>query len=333
MLSTPTETRSKSPVDEIKQLVATEFQAVDNLISNHLYSNIPLIEQISQHLIQSGGKRLRPLIVLLIAKAFDYQGEDHIALAAVIEFIHTATLLHDDVIDNSSLRRGQKTANTIWGNSASILVGDFLYSRTFQLLTRLKNLSVMDSLARTTNAIAEGEVLQLVRRNDPDIDEQHYMSVICNKTARLFEAAAEVPTMICQRAIKEQAQMAAYGRHLGMAFQLVDDALDYSGQSEELGKNIGDDLSEGKATLPLIHALKNTSKKKSDIIKESIRTGGLTNLDAILEAIQETGSLEYTLNKANDQIDLALDALSFLPNSPFRQGLENLATFALKRRF
>ncbi|MBA2654570.1 MAG: polyprenyl synthetase family protein [Gammaproteobacteria bacterium] len=320
-------------IEEIKALVKNEFNAVDNLISHHLYSNIPLIESISQHIIMSGGKRLRPLIVLLVAKAFNYEGEDHIALAAVVEFIHTATLLHDDVVDNSTLRRGQQTANTIWGNSASILVGDFLYSRTFQILTRLKNISVMDTLAQTTNAIAEGEVAQLIRRNDPDTDESHYMSVICNKTARLFQAAAEVAAMICHRSPLDQAQMARYGNHLGMAFQLVDDALDYMGESEALGKNIGDDLAEGKPTLPLIHAMANTSSAKSNIIKESIRVGGLTNLAVIMEAIHEAQSLDYTFAKAEQQTALALDCLSILPDSPYRNGLEAIAKFALQRKY
>lgn len=320
-------------IDAIKKLVLPEFEAVDTLITNHLYSNIPLIEEISQHIIQSGGKRLRPLIVLLTAKAFGYRGEDHIALAAVVEFIHTATLLHDDVVDNSSLRRGQKTANVLWGNASSVLVGDFLYSRTFQILTRLSNLDVMNNLAETTNAIAEGEVLQLVKRNDPATNEHHYMAVICNKTARLFQAAAEVATMICQRPPKEQERMAQYGKHLGMAFQLVDDALDYMGEGEELGKNIGDDLAEGKPTLPLIHAMNHCSLEKSLLIKECIRTGGLSHLEAVMDAIQETKSLQYTLHKASEHAAIALDALADIQDSPYKEGLEAIAEFAVKRKY
>lgn len=320
-------------IDEIKHSVFTEFQAVDSLITSHLYSNIPLIEEISQHILKSGGKRLRPLIVLLIAKAFDYQGEDHIALAAIVEFIHTATLLHDDVVDNSSLRRGHQTANILWGNSASILVGDFLYSRTFQILTRLKNMDVMDTLAKTTNAIAEGEVLQLVKRNDPNTDEAHYMTVICNKTARLFQAAAEVAAMICERSPHEQTQIAKYGKHLGMAFQLVDDALDYIGSSDELGKNMGDDLAEGKPTLPLIHAMAHSSTANANVIKESIKIGGLTNLQAVMEAIEEADSLNYTLKKAEEHTNKALEALTILEASDSKQALEAIAHFALKRKY
>lgn len=332
MLSQLDPTQTLQPIEEIKQLVITEFQAVDSLIASHLFSNIPLIEQISEHILQGGGKRLRPLIVLLVAKAFGYSGQDHIGLAAVVEFIHTATLLHDDVVDNSSLRRGQQTANVLWGNSASILVGDFLYSRTFQILTNLKNMAVMDILAKTTNDIAEGEVQQLVKRNDPDTDEEHYMTVICNKTARLFEAAAEVATLICNRPAIEQQNLASYGKHLGIAFQLVDDALDYIGSSAELGKNIGDDLAEGKPTLPLIHAMANSSSSKSQIIKESIQSGGLTNLPAVMSAIEEADSLNYVFKRAQEQIKLALHYLSCLPNSVYRAGLEGIAEFAINRR-
>lgn len=333
MLSSVKSSNKYQTIEQIKHLVADEFEAVDQLISSHLYSNIPLIEEISHYILKNGGKRLRPLIVLLVAKAFNYKGKDHIALAAVMEFIHTATLLHDDVVDSSSMRRGQHTANIVWGNSASILVGDFLYSRTFQILTYLKNLEVMDSLAKTTNAIAEGEVLQLAKRNDPNTNEEHYMTVICNKTARLFQAAAEVTSMLCGCDLNMQQQMAAYGQHLGMAFQLVDDALDYMGASDELGKNIGDDLAEGKPTLPLIHAMANCSAEKAAIIKESIRTGGLTNLQAILEAIHETKSLDYTFLKAEEHVNLALQSIDTLDHSHYRQGLSAIALFTLKRRF
>jgi octaprenyl-diphosphate synthase len=333
MLFQSTSSSQNISIDHIKQLVTSEFAAIDRFITNHLDSNVPLIEEISQHILKSRGKRLRPLIVLLVAKSFGYQGEDHIPLAAVIEFIHTATLLHDDVVDASSLRRGEQTANIIWGNAASILVGDFLYSRTFQILTKLRNVRLMDILAKTTNAIAEGEVSQLIRRNDPEVDESDYMTVILNKTARLFEAAAEAATMICHRSYEDQEQMALYGKHLGMAFQLVDDALDYMGESKQLGKNIGDDLAEGKPTLPLIHAIANCSSEHSNIIKESIRTGGLIHLEAVIEAIQEAKSLEYTFNKAKEQIHLALDALFSVPNSSYREGLEAIAYFALHRQY
>ncbi len=320
-------------IEEIRDLLLDEFKAVDRLITKHLHSEIPLIEEISRHIISSGGKRLRPLLLLLVASAFDYKGNDHVALAAVVEFLHTATLLHDDVVDNSTLRRGQQTANIIWGNASSILVGDFLYSRTFEILTNLNNMQVMDILAKTTNAIAEGEVLQLIKRNDPQTDEAHYMQVICNKTARLFQAATEVATLICQRPAIEQEKMASFGLHLGMAFQLIDDALDYAGSSDKLGKNIGDDLAEGKVTLPLIHAIQYSKPDQAEMIKEAIRQGGTTHLDMIVKAIQEASSLEYTFAKAQEQTDLALTYLTFLKDSSYKTGLINLTFFALHRKY
>lgn len=320
-------------IEDIKLLVAEEFLAVNELILNHLNSEIPLIQNINEHIITSGGKRLRPLVVLLAAKTFDYQGYDHISLAAVIEFIHTATLLHDDVVDNSSMRRGKKTANLIWGNAASILVGDFLYSRTFQILTSLKNIQVMDLLAQATNAIAEGEVLQLINRNDPNTSEDQYMKVIQNKTAKLFEAATEVGALLCGRSQKEQQAMARYGNHLGMAFQLVDDALDYSGNSQQLGKNLGDDLSEGKPTLPLIHAMRHSSVEKRDVIRSAIKNGGLDQLDTILSAIYETKALDYTLQKAQEHVVFAHNALAEIPNSTYHEALRALAQFAVMRNY
>lgn len=325
-------THKNTSIDDVKGLVSDEFTAVDALIQAHLYTEVPLIEQISQHIIKSGGKRLRPLIVLLVANAFDYQGRDHIALAAVVEFIHTATLLHDDVVDNSTLRRGQQTANTIWGNATSVLVGDFLYSRTFEILTKLKNTSVMDLLAKTTNAIAEGEVLQLIKRHDPEVDEVHYMQVIQNKTARLFQSAAEVAAAICNRSSQEIAAMANYGLHLGLAFQIIDDVLDYMGEAELLGKNIGDDLAEGKPTLPLIHALNHSSPENSKIIRETIVQGNLSNLDVILNAIKETNSLNYSIEKARQQSMLAKEALTILPSSQYKEALQALVDFSLFRQ-
>lgn len=320
-------------IESIKELISAEFQAVNSLIKQHLRSHVPLIEEISDHIIQSGGKRLRPMIVLLVAKAFDYKGSDHIALAAVVEFIHTATLLHDDVVDNSSLRRGQQTANTIWGNATSVLVGDFLYSRTFEILTHLSNMPLMDLLAKTTNAIAEGEVLQLSRRNDPQADEAHYMQVIASKTARLFQAAAEVAALICKRSTEEQDALAAFGHHLGMAFQLIDDALDFTGDSEALGKNVGDDLAEGKPTLPLIHALQFSQNEHKQLIKDAILHGCTDNLDAILQAIQETKSLDYTIRKAQDEASLALAALKVLPDSIYKSALSQIVDFSVRRQF
>ncbi len=335
MLVESSENQLKStPIDQIKQLVSNEFAAVDRLIQEHLHSHVSLIEEISHHIVQSGGKRLRPLIVLLVAKAFNYEGKDNIALAAVVEFIHTATLLHDDVVDNSSLRRGQETANIIWGNATSVLVGDFLYSRTFEILTKLKNLQVMDLLAKTTNAIAEGEVLQLVKRNDPTADEAHYLQIITNKTARLFQAAAEVATLICDRSPEEVEAMSRFGLHLGLAFQLVDDALDFMGNSEELGKNIGDDLAEGKPTLPIIHALRHSKSENKKIIEEAIIQGAADeNLPKILNAITEADSINYTLKQAEYQTELALTALEDLPCSPYKDALIKLVHFSLHRKY
>jgi octaprenyl-diphosphate synthase len=318
-------------VQDLKALVKEEFRAMDTLILNQLESDIPLIQQICEHIISSGGKRLRPLIVLLIAKSFNYQGNEHVALATVIEFIHTATLLHDDVVDNSSLRRGRKTANTIWGNASSVLVGDFLYSRTFQILTALQNLKVMDLLARTTNAIAEGEVLQLLNRNNPNTDEQHYMKVIANKTAKLFEAAAEVGAVLCHRPLFEQQAIGKYGYHLGMAFQLVDDALDFIGDCENSGKNIGDDLAEGKPTLPLIYAMKNSSPKAQQLIRNTIIRGGLDSLEEIQFAIKETNALEYTFNIAQEEAKRAKAAICDLPYSSYHTALHDLVDFAIQR--
>ncbi len=326
------ENRAFFSIEQVRELVCKEFQEVDELIKEQLDSNVPLIGEISQHLLKGGGKRLRPLIVLLVAKAFDNLDQQHISLAAVVEFLHTATLLHDDVVDNSSLRRNQQTANMIWGNAVSVLVGDFIYSRTFQILTNLKNIQVMEILAKAINAIAEGEVLQLVKRHDPNIDEAHYLQVITNKTARLFEAAAEVSTLICKRSPAEQRSIASYGKHLGIAFQMIDDALDFVGSSEELGKNIGDDLAEGKPTLPLIHAMQHASASKSKIIRESIQAGGLNHLDVVIEAIKEANSLEYVFAQASYQVEQALRSLTCLPDTPSRQGLESIAYFCIHRK-
>lgn len=317
-------------IDEIKALVADEFNAVDNLILSHLHSNIPMIEEISRHILHSGGKRLRPLLLLLLVKAFNYQGSDHIPLAAVLEFLHTATLLHDDVVDNSTLRRGQQTANTIWGNAPSVLVGDFLYSRTFEMLTHLNNIEVMKILAKTTNAIAEGEVLQLLKRNDPQLTEKEYMEIIANKTARLFQAASEVASLVSDCSTQQQAQMSKFGLHLGITFQLIDDVLDYAGNREMLGKNIGDDLAEGKVTLPLIHALQHAGPQAT-LIEETIRTGGAMDLDMIIEVMHTARSLDYTLSKAKQQREEALAALSCLPDSKYRSALKGLTSFALNR--
>ncbi len=320
-------------IKSIKALVADDFQTVDQLIHDQLASNVPLIGQVCKHIINSGGKRLRPLLVLLVANALDYQGNDHIKIAAIMEFIHTATLLHDDVIDNSNLRRGDRTANDIWGNSASILVGDFLTTRTFQLITQLRNFDAIDILARTTNNITEGEVKQLVNRNSADISEAQYFDVILDKTARLFQAAAEMTATICKAPISLQQSLGSYALDLGIAFQLIDDALDYVGDCSELGKNIGDDLAEGKTTLPLIYALQHAGHEDASCIRHAIENSSRDNLPAILATISRTNAVEYTLDRAKILAEQAINNLNDLQPSSYREGLENLARFAIQRQF
>jgi octaprenyl-diphosphate synthase len=319
-------------VSAIKALVAHDFNTVDQLIHDQLASNVPLIGQVCKHIINSGGKRLRPLLVLLVANALDYHGKDHIKIAAIMEFIHTATLLHDDVIDNSALRRGDRTANDIWGNSASILVGDFLTTRTFQLISQLRNFDAIDILARTTNNITEGEVKQLVNRNNADISESQYFEVIRDKTARLFQAAAEMTATVCHAPDPLRQALGAYALNLGCAFQLIDDALDYVGNSQELGKNTGDDLAEGKTTLPLIYALQHANAADAACIRHAIENSSRDNLPAILTTILKTNAVEYTFDRAKELAEQAINHLESLPPSPFRDGLQNLAEFAIKRQ-
>lgn len=319
-------------VTAIKALVAEDFLTVDQLIHDQLNSNVPLIGEVCKHIINSGGKRLRPLLVLLVANALGYQSTDHIKIAVIIEFIHTATLLHDDVIDNSELRRGDRTANDIWGNSTSILVGDFLTTRTFQLISQLRNFDAMDSLAQTTNSITEGEVRQLINRNNADITEAQYFDVIKDKTARLFQAAAEMTAIICDSPLALRQSVGSYAINLGTAFQLIDDALDYIGDSQELGKNTGDDLAEGKTTLPLIYALKQSNPSDAALIRHAIEHSNRDNLPAILDTIARTGAVTYTLNKAQEFAEKAIEHLEDLPPSPYRDGLQNLAEFAIQRQ-
>lgn len=321
-----------SEVSAIKALVAEDFLTVDQLIHDQLSSNVPLIGEVCKHIINSGGKRLRPLLVLLVANALGYSGQDHIKIAVIIEFIHTATLLHDDVIDNSELRRGDRTANDIWGNSTSILVGDFLTTRTFQLISQLRNFDAMDTLAQTTNNITEGEVRQLINRNNADISEVQYFDVIRDKTARLFQAAAEMTAIICQSSESLRRSLGQYAINLGTAFQLIDDALDYIGNSQELGKNTGDDLAEGKTTLPLIYALKHANPTDAALIRQAIEQNNRDNLPAILDTIAKTGAVTYTLNKAQEFAEKAIEHLEELPPSNYRDGLQNLAEFAIKRQ-
>ncbi|MCK9502905.1 MAG: polyprenyl synthetase family protein [Porticoccaceae bacterium] len=314
-------------------VVRDDFDAVNALIIQQLHSDVGLVENIGQHLIDAGGKRLRPLLVLLAAKACGYRGRDHIALAAIIEFIHTATLLHDDVVDTSDLRRGRATANARWGNAPSVLVGDFLYSRSFQMMVGLQNMAVMAILADTTNLISEGEVQQLVNAGNDKISESDYFSVIDRKTAQLFKAAAEVGAIIAGADATTTQNLAQYGHHLGMAYQLADDALDYAGTSADMGKNIGDDLAEGKVTLPLIHVLNRGTDEQIALVRAAIRDGGLDYLNAIKTAIKDTGAIDHTLQTAQKHSQIAFKLLAGLNDSEEKRALQELAEFAHRRTF
>ncbi len=333
MKPVPKSTYTPSDLDALRTPVAQDWEGVNRLIFQRLGSDVALVNQVAHHIIYSGGKRLRPLTVLLAGRACGYEGEQHRAAAAVIEFIHTATLLHDDVVDASGLRRGQETANALFGNQASVLVGDFLYSRAFQIMVEIGEMRVLDVMADATNTIAEGEVLQLMNCNDPDTTEADYREVIYRKTAKLFEAGAQVAAILAAAPAEIEAAMVAYGRHLGLAFQLVDDALDYDATTEELGKNIGDDLAEGKPTLPLIYAMKHGSAAERHMIREAIRTGGTQNLTSIQLATETTGGLAYTADKARAEANAAADALAILPDGACKQTLLKLTRFAVDRRF
>jgi octaprenyl-diphosphate synthase len=316
----------------IRELVADDMVAADHRIRAELTSDVALINQLADYIIAGGGKRLRPMLVLLAARACGVDDQRHVDLAAIIEFIHTATLLHDDVVDASSLRRGRETANAIWGNEASVLVGDFLYSRAFQMMVQVDDMRVMRIMADATNLISEGEVLQLMNVNDPDTTEARYMDVIRRKTATLFEAGARLGAVISQRPDNEQDAMGRYGLHLGVAFQLIDDMLDYSASADELGKNIGDDLAEGKPTLPLIHVLRHGTPAEQKLVRDAIEHGGLDHIDDVLTIIQQSGALDYVAEKAREHRQQALDALNGLPQSRYLDGMKNLAEFAVERR-
>ncbi len=318
-------------IEQIRTPVADDMRAVNALIRQQLHSDVVLINQLAGYIIDSGGKRLRPVTVLLAARACGYAGDRHIDAAAIIEFIHTATLLHDDVVDESSLRRGRETANAIWGNQASVLVGDFLYSRSFQMMVGIGSMRVMEILADTTNTIAEGEVLQLLNCHDPDTSEERYMAVIHCKTAKLFEAAAQLGAVLAGRPEEEERALAHYGLHLGTAFQLIDDVLDYSASSAELGKNIGDDLAEGKPTLPLIHAMRHGTPEQARIIREAIERGGLEYIDIVTRTIESTGALNYTSRLAAREAEQAVASLAPLTDSVAKDALVGLARFAVSR--
>jgi octaprenyl-diphosphate synthase len=326
------ETKSLS-IEEVYELVSLDKQAVDNVIRQRLQSDVVLVNQLGHYIISSGGKRLRPIILLLSARAFGYKGYHHIPLAAVVEFIHTATLLHDDVVDASEMRRGRDTANAIWGNEASVLVGDFLYSRAFQMMVEVGSMKVMEILSNATNIIAEGEVLQLMNCHEPNTTEERYLEVIRFKTAKLFEAAAQLGGVLSGRSKLEIDSLGRYGMHLGTAFQLVDDVLDYSTSSEEIGKNIGDDLAEGKPTLPLIHVMRSGSPKQVAIVREAIEKGGRDRIDEVIAAVKETGAIDYTMEAARKEAAKAIDFLDVLVESPYKRALTTIAEFSVNRNY
>ncbi|HEX19892.1 MAG TPA: octaprenyl diphosphate synthase [Acidiferrobacteraceae bacterium] len=315
----------------IYRLVAEDMAATDTEILARLQSEVVLINEIGRYIVNSGGKRMRPMIVLLSSRAFAYDGSRHIQLATIIEFIHTATLLHDDVVDASDIRRGEHTANAVWGNETAVLVGDFLYSRAFEMMVEVGSMRVMEILSRTTNIIAEGEVMQLLNCHNPETSEQQYINVIRNKTAKLFSAAAHLGAVIGDQDETIQTAMANYGMHLGTAFQLVDDVLDFSSSRKELGKNIGDDLAEGKPTLPLIYAMRQGTDVERQLIRQAIEDGGLKQIDAVLAAIESTGAMTYTAEKAGEEAELARQALAPVPESPFKQALSDLALYSVHR--
>lgn len=320
-------------IKKIQQISAMEMQQVNALISQQLNSDVALIKQLGFYIINSGGKRIRPLIAILAAKALNIHDPKTTKLAAIIEFIHTATLLHDDVVDESDLRRGKKTANALFGNAASVLVGDFLHTRSFQMMSELRNLKVMDVLSSATNVIAEGEVLQLMNCNDPDTTEKIYMDVIYFKTAKLFEAVAQLVAVLGEQPEEVENALQNYGKYLGTAFQLTDDVMDYSSDAEEMGKNTGDDLAEGKPTLPLIYAMQHGTKTQITLIRDAIeKTNGMENFAEIMQALHETKALQYTKQRALEEADKAIDALSIIPESEYKQALISLAHIAADRK-
>lgn len=319
-------------IDQIKALAESDMQAVNQLIQQQVDSDVALINQLGFYIVNSGGKRLRPLLTVLAARALHIESGQHHILAAIIEFIHTATLLHDDVVDESTMRRGRETANALFGNQASVLVGDFLYTRSFQMMVELHSMRVMEILSDSTNRIAQGEVLQLMNCNDPDTTEASYFDVIYGKTARLFEAATQLAAVITRQSEEVERAMQAYGRHLGTAFQLADDILDYESDSDAMGKNAGDDLAEGKPTLPLLYAMWHANEADSALIREAIeKANGLPHLQRILGVMNDTGALDYTRQQAFAEADMAISALSIVPDSDYKQALIALAHIAVNR--
>lgn len=315
----------------MRALTSGDFNAMNRLIEYELRSDVPLVREIAHYIVQSGGKRLRPLIVLLVARMCGYQGSDHIKLAALVEFLHTATLLHDDVVDKSNRRRNRKSANAIWGNSASVLIGDFLYSRAFQLMVEIDSMELMEIISEATNSIAEGEVLQLQNVGNTSLSEIEYMDIIQRKTAMLFQAAAHTGAVLAGGGADEVQKLRDFGLHFGLAFQLIDDWLDYAGTSESMGKNVGDDLAEGKATLPLIYAMSHGSKTDSATIHGAISSQAAEQIPEVMHAVRNSGALDYVRTQAQQQTDWCLSCLESLAANPYRQGLEALANVALCR--
>lgn len=331
---TPTDSNAQSTMfARIRRLVEDESLAVNQLILQELKSDVVLINQIGHYIVNSGGKRLRPMLLLLAAKALGCGDRHVITLAAVIEFIHTATLLHDDVVDESTLRRGRDTANALWGNSASVLVGDYLYSRSFELMVSVQNLQIMEILSQTTTAIAEGEVLQLLNCNNPATTEQKYLDVISRKTAILFSTAVQLAAVLAQAPEPVEMALKSYGLHLGIAFQLIDDALDYRAKPEELGKNLGDDLADGKPTLPLIYAIEHADKVQSSLLVKAIEEGNREAFLDVFAVVQATDAIAYTSRRAVEEAEKAIQALESLPESVYKQALTDLARFSVERNY
>jgi octaprenyl-diphosphate synthase len=321
-------------LDQLYALIGPDMRAVDDVIQARLHSDVVLVRQVAQYLVKSGGKRMRPAVLLLCANAAGYSGgRHHHELAAVVEFIHTATLLHDDVVDASDLRRGQQTANAAFGNAASVLVGDFLYSRAFQMMVSVGSMRVMEILSEATNVIAEGEVLQLMNCHDADVDLERYLQVIRYKTAKLFEASARLGGVLGQVPRELEQGLADYGRHLGTAFQLIDDVLDYSGDESETGKRLGDDLAEGKPTLPLIYLMQQGTAEQAALVRHAIEQGGRESLSEVVTAVKASKALDYTRQQAVEESQRANAALSELPASQYKEALLQLSLFAVDRRY
>jgi octaprenyl-diphosphate synthase len=318
-------------MNQIRATVAQEFEQVNQLIVDQLHSDVDMVENIGHYIVDAGGKRLRPLLVLLSAAALGYTGNAHIRFAAVVEFIHTATLLHDDVVDISSLRRGRPTANAEFGNAPSVLVGDFLYTRAFQLMVQLENMDILRHMADTTNTIAEGEVLQLVRAGDANTSEAQYLDVISRKTAILFAAGCRGAATLAGASTTQVEQLHQFGLNLGIAFQIVDDVLDYTGDPATMGKNVGDDLTEGKPTLPLIRTLAVGDDPQQAVVRHAIENKSADQLDAVVGAVQACGALAYAMDMARHYHDLAMKNLATLPPGPHTQALADIAALSIKR--